>query len=130
MSSSGEVWRCAVELRFDYDGNGNPRPRGSRRVSFGAEFKDKRLFEIYLRRAQAAILNPHLSSDSFLSKTEQELKDFKDAKSLKFSKNIVCVDIRDPEATDLSFADLPGKSLQVQILYSAYLTATPLFRID
>lgn len=30
---------------------------------------------------------------------------------LPFSKNSVCVDIDDPEATDLTFVDLPGENV-------------------
>ncbi|EIM85273.1 uncharacterized protein STEHIDRAFT_140001 [Stereum hirsutum FP-91666 SS1] len=40
------------------------------------------------------------------SELQQLLRD--DHDMLKFSKNILCIDIKDPHATDLSFIDLPG----------------------
>lgn len=116
MSSSGNAWSCTISLRLEYDGRGSPLSTGPRVISFGPQIVDKDQFEISLRRAQAAILNPHILQDTFLGKSEQEIKEMAqaDPKTLKFSKNTVCVNITDPEATDISFADLPGK---LRILY-------------
>lgn len=109
MSSSAETWSCQISLRIEYDDKGVLLP-GPRTHVFGPVLTNKNQFEISLRRAQAAILNPHRSHDAFLQMTVQELKDIgqSDPKCLKFSKNIVSVDIADPEATDLLFADMPG----------------------
>jgi len=111
MSSSANAWACSISLRFEYDGRGLPLS-SPRIYVFVPVLTNKNQFEISLRRAQAAILNPDIPHDAFLQKTAQELKDIPQSdSSLKFSKNIVRVDISDPEATDLSFADLPTKSI-------------------
>jgi hypothetical protein len=79
---------------------------------FGTVLTNKSEFEISLHRTQTAILNPHLSHDTFLQKTVQELKDIAQSdSSLKFSKNVLCVDIEDPRATDLMFSGLPGNRI-------------------
>ena len=67
---------------------------------------------MHIRRAQAAILSPHRSSEDFLDKSYQELKEIteSDEDILEFSRNAVMVDIEDPNGTDLFFVDLPGKS--------------------
>lgn len=96
---------------MEYDSRGNPLSTGPSVVPFGPRIVDRTQFEIFLRRAQAAILNPHIPQESFLGKSAREIKEMAqtDPKTLKFSKNIVCVNITDPEATDISFVDLPGK---------------------
>lgn len=67
--------------------------------------------DIWLRRAQAAILSPHLPYQNFFSKSLEDLRNATrtDARMLKFSKNTICLDLRDPDATVLSFVDLPGE---------------------
>jgi hypothetical protein len=112
MSSSADSWSCVVSLRFDYDDIGRPLP-SSERKTFSPVITDKGDVEIWLRRAQAAILSPHRSPDVFNSHSAQELRGLaiSDTRTLKFSRNIVCIDIKDPDATDLSFVDLPGAHL-------------------
>ncbi|KAH7908747.1 P-loop containing nucleoside triphosphate hydrolase protein [Hygrophoropsis aurantiaca] len=105
MSSEGPSWSCKITLHSDYDVQ-NQRLDRSTDVSFGPTLTNKEDVEVWLRRAQAAILNPDISSDTFHTKSLLELKTFK--RTLQFSKNVVRVHIRDPEATDLSFYDLPG----------------------
>jgi len=108
MSSAADAWSCVISLRFEYDNRGMALPT-PRTHEFGPVLSDKNQFEISLRRAQAAILNPHLPHDKFLRMTAQDLQNYTQSESsLKFSKNTVCVYISDPEATDLMFADLPG----------------------
>lgn len=65
--------------------------------------------EIWIRRAQAAVLSPHRPETDFLKKSEQELKTEVDQERLLFSKNSVRVDIMDPESPNLDFVDLPGE---------------------
>jgi hypothetical protein len=76
-------------------------------VPFGQTITDRSEVEVWLRRAQTAILNPNVPSSSFHTKTVEELRNMNN--TLKFSRNVVCVSIKDPDATDLSFYDLPGK---------------------
>lgn len=109
MSSAATTWSCTISLRFVFDDTGS-RLDKPRTVAFGPPLSTKDSVNLAIRRAQAAILNPHISSETFLTKTLDELRNPTSTESpLKFSKNIVCVDVNDPEATDLSFIDLPGK---------------------
>ncbi|KIJ12488.1 hypothetical protein PAXINDRAFT_171173 [Paxillus involutus ATCC 200175] len=107
MSSSAKTWSCTIKLRFDYDSSGRPLSR-SKEVGFGAPITDKNDVDIWLRRAQAAILNPHTPAENFHKKTVTELRTINSTSSLKFSRNFVTVAIEDPDAIDLSFIDLPG----------------------
>ncbi|OJA13651.1 hypothetical protein AZE42_06890 [Rhizopogon vesiculosus] len=104
MSSDATSWSCTITLRIGVSNNG--REQKPMIVPFGRTITDRNEVEIWLRRAQTAILNPHVPSSSFHTKTIEELKDTKN--TLKFSCNVVCVSIKDPDATELSFYDLPG----------------------
>lgn len=105
MSSNATTWSCKIKLRFDYDSSGGSAAQ-QKEVVFGPTITDKNAVDVWLRRAQAAILNPNLAPESFHRKSIQELKNF--THSLKFSHNVVSIFIEDPSATDLSFVDLPG----------------------
>jgi hypothetical protein len=112
MTKTRGAWSCNISLRFDYDHHGNPI--GHRRVEFGNPLTNKTEVELMLRRAQAAILNPDVNPENFLSKSVAELQYYRSAEAfgrgtLKFSRNAVCVDIQDPAAAELSFIDLPGE---------------------
>ncbi|KAG2148944.1 P-loop containing nucleoside triphosphate hydrolase protein [Suillus clintonianus] len=105
MSSHATSWSCSITLRMGFDSNGRDLPRTTT-VPFGRTITNKDEVEIWLRRAQSAILNPNVPSSSFHTKTIEELRNTRN--TLKFSRNVVCVSIEDPDATDLSFYDLPG----------------------
>ena len=107
MSSAGSEWSCTISIRTDYDSNGRPLPQ-SHITPFGKPLTNKSDVDIWLRRAQTAVLNPSDPPERFYQKNYQELKDWSSPYSLKFSRNVVCVSIVDPDATDLSFIDLPG----------------------
>jgi vacuolar protein sorting-associated protein 1 len=114
MTSAGERWSCSITLRTEYDPTGKPLPDSLRQPArmFGPDsITNKAEVEVWLRRAQMAILSPHAQQDIFYKMSAQQLKDYAstDEKVLKFSKNVICVKIVDPESTDLSFIDLPGK---------------------
>jgi hypothetical protein len=109
MSRSTDSWSCTISLRFDYDLDGQHSHQPA--IPFGPPLTSKGEVEIWLRRAQAAILSPHIRPDRFHELSYRELRDTaSDRRTLKFSKNVVVVDIQDPDATDLSFVDLPGQS--------------------
>ncbi len=115
MYSTDQAWSCKISLRFDYDNNGQPIRGDSRCVPFGSTLVQKSDVEILLRRAQVAILNPNISAESFLHKTDEELQYYRqdaafESGTLKFSRNAIVVDIFDPDSADLSFIDLPGVS--------------------
>ncbi|KAG1850542.1 P-loop containing nucleoside triphosphate hydrolase protein [Suillus tomentosus] len=105
MSSHATSWSCSITLRMNFDSNGKDMAK-TVTVPFGRTITDRNEVEVWLRRAQSAILNPNLPSASFHTKTIEELRSTKN--TLKFSRNVVCVSIEDPDATDLSFYDLPG----------------------
>ena len=112
IASTSVVWTCRISLRLDYDPDTGKSLSTSRTIPFGPEkIHEKSQVEIWLRRAQVAILSPHVDTAIFLSKTREELMTYmKDEKDTikKFEKNKICIDIEDPDATDLAFVDLPG----------------------
>lgn len=77
-------------------------------VPFGDIIINKEEVEPLLRRAQFAVLNPHLAFSEVLSMPMDELRKSASAQSKSFSRNVVCVDLQGPDLTDLSFIDLPG----------------------
>jgi hypothetical protein len=107
MISSAGFWSCQITLRISVDVNGNNLPAEDR-IPFGPIITDKNDVELWIRRAQAAILSPHLSSTEFYAKSLMELRNRTDPQMLPFSTNVIHVEIKDPELTDLSFIDLPG----------------------
>ena len=113
MKREAGPWSCQISLRFRYDAMGGELSEPSA-VPFGPTLSSPNGVELVLRRAQTAILNPHETPTKFLSKSEKELQYYKSEEAynngtLKFSKNAVCIEIRDPDAVNLSFVDLPGK---------------------
>ncbi|KAG6830083.1 hypothetical protein H0H87_009296 [Tephrocybe sp. NHM501043] len=100
MSTTDKAWSCRISLRIVTGDGQYPT------TQFGPLITDRKDVEIWIRRAQAAILNPNVAETEFLTKTEKELK--KSSNALQFSKNVVCVHVSDPDLTDLSFVDLPG----------------------
>ncbi|TFY57803.1 hypothetical protein EVJ58_g6800 [Rhodofomes roseus] len=103
ISTAAPDWQCQISLQYDPDGQ-------TRREPFSGVLKSKAEVEIWVRRAQTALLSPHVPRDSFKTKTYQELKELtaSDPQMLKFARDVVVVDINDPQGTDLSFIDLPG----------------------
>lgn len=102
MRSTTGVWSCSISLQIDDDGRRTVLP-------FGSKIYTRSEVEIWIRRAQAAVLSPHRSETDFLKKSEHELKTEVDPERLQFSKNSVRVDIMDPESPNLDFVDLPGE---------------------
>ena len=81
-----------------------------RNTQFGSIIKQPKEVEERLRRAQRAILNPSIDPQQFLdgSYTNPNNK-------MNFSANCVCLEIKGPNVTDLSFCDLPGTDLSVKL---------------
>lgn len=102
MRSTTGVWSCSISLQFDNGGSRIVQP-------FGSKIYTRSEVEIWIRRAQAAVLSPHRPETDFIKKSEYELKSEVDPKRLQFSKNSVRVDIMDPESPNLDFVDLPGE---------------------
>ncbi|KDQ13938.1 hypothetical protein BOTBODRAFT_55684 [Botryobasidium botryosum FD-172 SS1] len=108
ISSSDEEWKCQVSLRFEYDGNS--RSHNIREVPFGPpiSLENKEQVESVLRGAQAALLNPHIPYEDVAGLLPGRLAELKKDRMLKFSRNVVCVDVSGPDLTTLAFLDLPG----------------------
>ncbi|KAG6901313.1 hypothetical protein C0995_013794 [Termitomyces sp. Mi166 len=105
MSTTEGAWSCTISLRISYASDGTSIATAET-TQFGPIITDKKDVEIWIRRAQAALLNPLVPHNDFFNKTDKDLK--KRPNALQFSKNVVCVHITDPDLTDLSFIDLPG----------------------
>ncbi|KAI0665753.1 P-loop containing nucleoside triphosphate hydrolase protein [Trametes maxima] len=95
-------WSCSISLRMANKGS----------VGFSPSLSSKSEVEVWIRRAQAAILCPHLAIDIFKTKDRDALRALTDATTdpmvLKFTNDVVVIDIYDPYGVDLSFVDLPG----------------------
>ncbi|THH14151.1 hypothetical protein EW146_g6152 [Bondarzewia mesenterica] len=79
-------------------------------LAFGDVIHDPKQVELALRRAQAAVLNPHIETQKLLGMSAEQLANGiqSSTKPLLFSRNVVCVHLQGPDLTDLSFIDLPG----------------------
>ncbi|KAH9475551.1 Interferon-induced GTP-binding protein Mx [Psilocybe cubensis] len=107
MSSDASSWSCTLSLSREFDKEGN-RLSMPRIEPFGPVIEDKALLELWIRRAQSANLSPHRPMSDFYSMTEIELKNNDDPEILPFSKNAIHIRLKDPNATDLTFVDMPG----------------------
>lgn len=101
----GEAWLCRVFLRR-YTTSGGANLSELSKEPFGNGITDKDLVKDRVERAQLAILNPTLPSESFLNANV----DPRAPAELSFSNSIVCLEITGPEYSDISFVDLPGTS--------------------
>lgn len=109
------TWSCRISLRIEYDASGQ-RAEDTHIHTFGPELTQPDEVELYLRRAQAAVLNYYNdpnSVEAYANKPKAELQNTHQPKMFgavtpKFSKNTVVVDISQPDGADLSFDDLPG----------------------
>lgn len=109
MRSTNDAWSCSITIQSGFGNVGSPTALMAKAVPFGPKIYDKSSVELWIRRAQAAVLSPHRNHTDFLGKTELELKGDVDPQRLQFSGNIVRVHIMDPESPDLDFVDLPGE---------------------
>ncbi|KAK0214372.1 P-loop containing nucleoside triphosphate hydrolase protein [Armillaria fumosa] len=110
MLSSSPTWSCTIYLNIKYGSDGSELAIPNR-IRFGPDITDREVVELWIRRAQAAILGYHRrAKQDFSNMTAEELRNLvtTDSQMLPFSKNIVQVELRDPLLTDLSFVDLPG----------------------
>lgn len=108
MRSTSGNWSCSISLQIDEDERRTVLP-------FGSKIYTRSDVELWIRRAQAAVLSPHRPPSDFLKLSEHELKTGVDPERLQFSKNSVRVDIMDPESPNLDFVDLPGELLHVML---------------
>ncbi|TCD63212.1 hypothetical protein EIP91_005824 [Steccherinum ochraceum] len=107
LAFSSGPWQCQVSIRWEYNADGTLADE-IREDFFGDVITDKSKVELALRRAQLAILNPKQTTRKFVDMDVDTLKSSSFDGTLKFSRNVVCVDLMGPELTDLAFVDLPG----------------------
>ena len=105
LSHSPDAWTCRIKIRDEYNENGKQLDEVAE-VDFGPLITEKTRVEDMLRRAQAAVLRPDLDPATFLG--NEPGHQLPGNQSLKFSKNVVCVELAGPDLADLSFVDLPG----------------------
>ncbi|KAJ7223681.1 P-loop containing nucleoside triphosphate hydrolase protein [Mycena haematopus] len=100
LASSTTSWSCRISIRVELMVN---------EIPFGKPITNKDEVEIALRRAQLAVLNPNVSPEEIWAMRPEDLKNgIPGQESLRFSRNVICVDLEGPELTDLIFLDLPG----------------------
>ncbi|PIL37741.1 transporter [Ganoderma sinense ZZ0214-1] len=101
LLTSSDKWSCKISLHGDYINE-----------AFSPEITAKADVELWIRRAQAAVLCPHINKERFTSMSREEIKQATDhtadLKVQRFSNTVVEVKILDPDGTDLVFVDLPG----------------------
>ncbi|KAI0324481.1 hypothetical protein GY45DRAFT_1262750 [Cubamyces sp. BRFM 1775] len=103
-AASDEPWSCQISIRWDRLWKIGPVVE----APFGIPLTSPDDVELMLRRAQAAVLNPHIGLEQFLTKDAEELETLVKSAKQRFSPNVVCVDLVGPGLPDLSFVDLPG----------------------
>ena len=101
LLTSSDQWSCSISLRGD-----------GINTAFSPELTSKDVVELWIRRAQAAVLCPHLDRERFKTMSREEIKQVTDHTAdpevKRFSNTVVEVKILDPDGTDLVFVDLPG----------------------
>ncbi|CAG8548187.1 1087_t:CDS:2, partial [Cetraspora pellucida] len=109
LSESVDEWKCQVFLRKEYDENEMQlhRPIESK---FGSLIVDPDNVELMARRAQKALLNPRKNSDLYFNWDfgNKNYDDDSKSNTIKFTKNVVCIEIKGPDVPNLSLIDLPG----------------------
>ncbi|RUP08584.1 P-loop containing nucleoside triphosphate hydrolase protein [Jimgerdemannia flammicorona] len=103
LKKTAESWSCLIKIRWVYQAE-NKRFDSVREEAFGEPITDSCDVEDRVRRAQKAVLNPSKSSLTFLH--GELAKD--EANELKFSRNIVCIEVKGRSCPNLSLMDLPG----------------------
>ncbi|KAK0211639.1 P-loop containing nucleoside triphosphate hydrolase protein [Armillaria fumosa] len=108
LASSEDPWCCQISIRYEFEPNRGKRLKDVTERKFGDLIMKKSQVEPMLRRAQWAVLNPKLSYEHILGMSMHEMEHNPSNGTLRFSRNVVCVDLKGPGLTDLSFIDLPG----------------------
>lgn len=83
---------------------------------FGDDIESKEDVTERIRRAQRAILNRSTSLKTFLEGDDED----PNTSEITFSKNCVYLEISGSDVPDLSFVDLPGSFLPVEL--ASYVT--------
>ncbi|CAG8737563.1 3439_t:CDS:2, partial [Acaulospora morrowiae] len=106
LIESKEPWQCQIFLRHEYDKDENPLPCTTE-VKFGNMIYSPDGVELMARKAQKALLNPLNDSNQYVD-WDFSYENEADPNSLKFTKNVVCLEIKGNNVPNLSLIDLPG----------------------
>ena len=102
---SAEQWSCKISLRAG---------KSTADQQYSPPLGPMDDVELWIRRAQATVLCPHLPDDTFKEMGREEIKaktnSDADPNVFTVTKSVVVIDIEDPSGADLSFVDLPGTS--------------------
>jgi hypothetical protein len=109
LIKSSSEWSCQVSLRKEYATNDEKLIRPEE-TKFGKLITHPNNVEIAARRAQKALLNPDNKPEDYFEWDFESLSYEDDAakNALKFTKNVVCLEIKGPNVPNLSLIDLPG----------------------
>ncbi|KAK0496696.1 P-loop containing nucleoside triphosphate hydrolase protein [Armillaria luteobubalina] len=99
LASSEDPWCCQISIRYEFEPNGGRRLKDVIERKFGDLIMKKSQVESMLRRAQWAVLNPKLSYEHILGMSMHEMEHNFSNGTLRFSRNVVCVDLKDPTET-------------------------------
>lgn len=94
-------------------------------IKFGQVLHRKEEVESTLRRAQFAVLNPEVDHTKILAAPVEDLQNLATRPGRDFSRDVICVELKGPDLTDLSFIDLPGVFLSFTLILQVF---TVLFR--
>lgn len=133
LSESDQPWKCEVTLSYSYTYS---TKGGLRKITksnkLGPWYEttepqdvpfltlhSKNQVQDAIKRAQLAILNPHKDPAEFLPSSSLNIDDA--TTPVKFSPNVVRLDISAPRFPNLAFYDLPGVISQAEHDEEAYL---------
>ncbi|CAG8503421.1 7610_t:CDS:2 [Diversispora eburnea] len=107
LIESDVEWSCQISLRQEYDESGR-RLSQPIEEKFASLIKSHKEVELMARRAQKALLNPSKNCDDYLNWNFGAHYDDDANNELKFTKNVVCLEIKGKNVPNLSLIDLPG----------------------
>ena len=110
IPDGSDSWYCTINLKITANGVTSSQRFGPERIT------EKEEVELWLTRAQAAILSPDRQMEFRDSDAEALRRIMKDDD--RFSNNVIEVEVRDPDLPPLTFIDLPG----MQRLSSSFAT--------
>lgn len=102
---TGDAWAVSLKLRLDYDASNKPA-KESKEFLFAKDITNPLDVEVWVARAQKALLNPSKSPDHYYNYSYNQ-KDDRQKDQLKFTRNTVCIHVAGAQV-NLTLIDLPG----------------------
>ena len=126
MRKTAGPWSCKITIRR-VTTQAEEYTNQPSSVDFGPGITRKEDVDIWLRRAQAAVLSPHRSPEYFHNLSADQLKE-PDPVRMAFTRNTVVVNLEDSDLTNMSFVDLPGASSGARARWLGL--TSPAYRLD